>query len=166
VNSISLILEMWFDMLHIWLSRCNVFETKWISKHLTLLLWNHLNFLDQWIKLLLSWSFLCDDCLKTMNPIYISIYFLSLKAIHISLQIFLKKLLFACPADRDHQADIVPSYQTMSDPLSLGVFKPLNHRQPLNFICLSPWTSPVATSLSKTRISGDWWPLGWVRFIC
>jgi hypothetical protein len=39
-----------------------------------LLLQNYFDFLDQWIKLLLSWSFLCDGCFKTMDPICIYIY--------------------------------------------------------------------------------------------
>jgi hypothetical protein len=50
-----------------------------------LLLQNHLDSLDQWIKLLLSWSFLCDDCLKTMTNIYI--YSQSISQLQNSLKI-------------------------------------------------------------------------------
>jgi hypothetical protein len=46
-----------------------------------------LDFHDQWIKVLISWSSLCNDCLESMTYIYI--YTLSLNAIiFFSLQIF------------------------------------------------------------------------------
>jgi hypothetical protein len=54
-----------------------------------ILLRNHLNFLDQWVKLLLPWSFLCDVC------IYIYIYILSLKAIQVSISKLLENSFYS-----------------------------------------------------------------------
>jgi hypothetical protein len=58
----SLILGMWFDLLHICLSIENG-----LKQNSSCFYCKSLDFLDQWIKLLLSWSFLCNDCLKTMT---------------------------------------------------------------------------------------------------
>jgi hypothetical protein len=69
VNSISLILIMWFDLLHIYFSIENVLKQKKSCFYC-----KYLNFLDQWIKLLLTWLSLCNDCLETMSYLYISIY--------------------------------------------------------------------------------------------
>jgi hypothetical protein len=60
VNSISLILRIWFDLLHICLPRCNGLKQNELQKFIMLSLQNYLDFLDQWIKLLLSWSSLCN----------------------------------------------------------------------------------------------------------
>jgi hypothetical protein len=79
VNSISLILRMGFDLLHICLPRCNALKQNEFQNTSSFYC-NFLDFLNQWIKLLLSWSMLCNDCLKTMTYVYIYIYILSLKA--------------------------------------------------------------------------------------
>jgi hypothetical protein len=64
VNSISLILRMWFDFLHIYLSIENG-----LKQNSSCFYCKSLDFLDQWIKLLLTWSFLCNDYLETMSSL-------------------------------------------------------------------------------------------------
>jgi hypothetical protein len=74
VNSISLILIMWFDLLHICLS----FENG-LKENSSYFYCKSSNFHDQWIKLLLTSSFLCNDCLETMSYLYI--YLVSIQSV-------------------------------------------------------------------------------------
>jgi hypothetical protein len=70
-----------------------------------------LDFLDQWIKLLLSWLFLCDNFLKTMyisTSIYLSIDNLSLNAIYFKCH-FLKISSLLLPPEQ-----IVPTIQILA----------------------------------------------------
>jgi hypothetical protein len=71
-----LILGMWFDLLHICLS----FENG-LKQNSSCFYYKSSDFLDHWIKLLLTWSFLCNNCLETISyqyiPISIYLYTLS-----------------------------------------------------------------------------------------
>jgi hypothetical protein len=65
---------MWFDLLHICLS----FENG-LKENSSYFYCKSLNFHDQWIKLLLTSSFLCNDCLETMSYLYI--YLVSIQSV-------------------------------------------------------------------------------------
>jgi hypothetical protein len=120
-------------------------------------------FLDPWIKLLLSWSILCNDCLETMSYIYISMYTLSLNAVRFlssKHQKFPKK---SCPPNPPGQR--VPIGQCLAHPdnvwpgVSAGVFKPLNSCLPHNSL-LSPRTKSGGSSSLQLASSGDQLALG------
>jgi hypothetical protein len=99
---------MWFDLLHICLSIENV-----LKQNFSCFYSKSSDFLNQWIKLLLSWSFLCNDCLKTMTWLYIHIY-LFLVLIQSAKTYFFEKFLVCCPIpDRESWLDKVWLSQTM-----------------------------------------------------